>query len=166
MACRGALRYRAWRPRGRTPMNDLHLREHALGGVLLSKGSFLEVRRDDVRLPDGSHATREYVVHPGAVAIVPLLDDGRLVLERQFRYPVGRVLLEIPGRQDRPGRGHAGLRQARAARGDRLPRPRMGPRRRGAQRGGLFDRRHRDLVRARPAPAPSGWTWASSWSCA
>ena len=77
-------------------MSDAHLREHGLGGVVLSKSSFLELRRDDVRLPDGAHATREYVVHPGAVAIVPLLDDGRLVLERQFRYPVAQVLLEIP----------------------------------------------------------------------
>jgi len=77
-------------------VSDAHLREHGLGGVVLSKSSFLELRRDDVRLPDGAHATREYVVHPGAVAIVPLLDDGRLVLERQFRYPVAQVLLEIP----------------------------------------------------------------------
>ena len=84
-------------------MSDSHLHEHRLGGMLLSKGNFLEVRRDDVRLPDGSQATREYVVHPGAVAIVPLLDDGRLVLERQFRYPVGRVLLEIPAGKIDPG---------------------------------------------------------------
>ena len=70
---------------------------------MLSKGNFLEVRRDDVRLPDGSQATREYVVHPGAVAIVPLLDDGRLVLERQFRYPVGKVLLEFPAGKIDPG---------------------------------------------------------------
>ena len=84
-------------------MSDSHLREHGLGGVVLSKGNFLEVRRDDVRLPDGSHATREYVVHPGAVAIVPLLDDGRLVLERQFRYPVGKVLLEFPAGKIDPG---------------------------------------------------------------
>jgi len=84
-------------------MSDAHLREHALGGRVLHKGSFLEVRRDDVRLPDGAAATREYVVHPGAVAIVPLLDDGRLVLERQFRYPVGRVLLEFPAGKIDPG---------------------------------------------------------------
>jgi ADP-ribose pyrophosphatase len=84
-------------------MSDPHLREHRLGGVVLSKGNFLEVRRDDVRLPDGGQATREYVVHPGAVAIVPLLDDGRLVLERQFRYPVGRVLLEFPAGKIDPG---------------------------------------------------------------
>lgn len=83
--------------------DDAHLREHGVGGRLLHKGNFLELRRDDVRLPDGSHATREYVVHPGAVAIVPLLDDGRLVLERQFRYPVGRVLLEFPAGKIDPG---------------------------------------------------------------
>ena len=47
-------------------------------------------------MPDGAHATREYVVHPGAVAVVPMLDDGRLVMERQYRYPVGRVMLEFP----------------------------------------------------------------------
>jgi ADP-ribose pyrophosphatase len=84
-------------------MTDQHLREHPVGGRVLAKGSFLEVRRDDVRLPDGAAATREYVVHPGAVAIVPLLDDGRLVLERQFRYPVGKVLLEIPAGKIDPG---------------------------------------------------------------
>jgi ADP-ribose pyrophosphatase len=84
-------------------MSDAHLREDALDGQLLHKGNFLEVRRDEVRLPDGGMATREYVVHPGAVAIVPLLDDGRLVLERQFRYPVGRVLLEFPAGKIDPG---------------------------------------------------------------
>jgi ADP-ribose pyrophosphatase len=84
-------------------MSDAHLREQGLGGQVLAKGNFLEVRRDDVRLPDGAAATREYVVHPGAVAIVPMLDDGRLVLERQFRYPVGKVLLEIPAGKIDPG---------------------------------------------------------------
>ena len=59
-------------------------------------GALLHVRRDRVRLPDGGEATREYVVHPGAVSIVPVLPDGRLVLERQFRYPIGRVMLEFP----------------------------------------------------------------------
>ena len=59
-------------------------------------GALLHVRRDRVRLPDGAEATREYVVHPGAVLMVPILADGRLVLERQFRYPVGRVMLEFP----------------------------------------------------------------------
>ena len=49
-----------------------------------------------MRLPDGHTATREYVVHPGAVVVVPLLDDGRVVLERQYRYPVGHVMIEFP----------------------------------------------------------------------
>jgi len=59
-------------------------------------GNLLLVRRDRVRLPSGREATREYVVHPGAVLIVPVLPDGRLVLERQFRYPIGKVMLEFP----------------------------------------------------------------------
>ena len=77
-------------------MADEHLTEHSLGGVVLTAGNFLTVRRDDVRLPDGKTATREFVVHPGAVVVVPLQDDGRLLLIRQFRYPIGRVLLEFP----------------------------------------------------------------------
>ena len=76
--------------------DDSHLREHALSSKLLLKGNFLEVRVDTVRLPDGTAATREYIKHPGAVAVLPLLDDGRVLLERQFRYPVGQVILEIP----------------------------------------------------------------------
>lgn len=77
-------------------MTDSHLREHPLGSTVLHKGGFLELRRDDVRLPDGNTATREYIVHSGAVAVVPLLDDGRIALVRQYRYPLGRVLLELP----------------------------------------------------------------------
>jgi ADP-ribose pyrophosphatase len=56
----------------------------------------LHVRRDTVRLPNGAEGAREYVVHPGAVLIVPVTSDGRLVMERQFRFPVGRVMLEFP----------------------------------------------------------------------
>jgi ADP-ribose pyrophosphatase len=75
---------------------DAHLVERRVGGRTLLEGGFLEVRRDDVRLPDGSTATREYIRHPGAVAVIPLLDDGRLVLVRQFRYPIGRTIVEFP----------------------------------------------------------------------
>ena len=73
-----------------------HLRETFVSGEQVFKGLLLDVRRDVIALPDGQRATREYVVHPGAVVVVPILDDGRLVLERQFRYPVGRVMLEFP----------------------------------------------------------------------
>jgi len=76
--------------------DDEHLREEQVSSQQAYKGHFLDVRRDEVRLPDGSLAAREYIVHPGAVMIVPLLDDGRLVVERQFRYPMGRVMLEFP----------------------------------------------------------------------
>lgn len=82
---------------------DSHLVEHRTGGTTLVSGGFLELRRDDVRLPDGSAATREYIQHPGAVAVVPMLDDGRLVLVRQHRYPVGKVLLEWPAGKLEPG---------------------------------------------------------------
>src|SRR4029077_15287043 len=59
-------------------------------------GKLLHVRRDTVRLPDGSLATREYTIHPGAVLVVPVLADGRLVVAHQFRYPLGRVMTEFP----------------------------------------------------------------------
>ena len=78
---------------------EAHLLERRVGGTTLLSGGFLEVRRDDVLLPDGSAATREYILHPGAVAVVPVLDDGRLVLVRQYRYPVAKVLLEWPAGQ-------------------------------------------------------------------
>ena len=77
-------------------MSDEHLIERQLSGEQAYRGHFLDVRRDTVTLPDGGTAAREYIVHPGAVMVVPLLDDGRLVMERQFRYPLGRVMLEFP----------------------------------------------------------------------
>jgi ADP-ribose pyrophosphatase len=81
-------------------MIDRHLIEEKLDGEVLFKGHFLHAVRDTVRLPDGKSAYREYVLHPGAVMIVPLLEDAsggmRLVLERQFRYPVGQVMIEFP----------------------------------------------------------------------
>ncbi len=77
-----------------------HLIEKKLSSTEVFKGRLLHAYRDVVSLPDGSQATREYVVHPGAVMVVPLLEDAsgstRVVLERQFRYPVGRVMVEFP----------------------------------------------------------------------
>ena len=64
------------------------------------KGQFLHAFRDTVTLPDGNSAIREYFVHPGAVMVIPLLQDAdaplKVVLERQFRYPVGQVMIEFP----------------------------------------------------------------------
>jgi ADP-ribose pyrophosphatase len=78
------------------PKDDVHLIETTVARDTVYRGKFLDVRRDTVRLPDGHETAREYIVHPGAVAVIPLLDDGRLLLERQFRYPMGRVMLEFP----------------------------------------------------------------------
>lgn len=78
------------------PLGDAHLKEERLDTQDLYGGIFLNMKRDTVRLPDGSQAVREYLTHPGAVAIIAILDDGRVILERQYRYPVARVCMEIP----------------------------------------------------------------------
>jgi ADP-ribose pyrophosphatase len=82
------------------------LTERFVSGEQVFDGTLLKVRRDRVRLPDGSEGTREYIRHPGAVAIVPLFDDGRLLLERQFRYPHGREFIEVPAGKVDPGEPH------------------------------------------------------------
>ncbi|MFC6284087.1 MULTISPECIES: NUDIX domain-containing protein [Polaromonas] len=84
-------------------MDYPHLAEHKLSSEDILKGNFLHARRDVVSLPDGSHATREYIIHPGAVMIVAQLGDGRLVLERQYRYPVQDVMIEFPAGKLDPG---------------------------------------------------------------
>ena len=77
-------------------MNQSHLIETKISSEQVYKGNFLNILRDTVLLPSGKQATREYLVHPGAVVVIALLDDGRVVLERQHRYPVGRVMVEFP----------------------------------------------------------------------
>jgi ADP-ribose diphosphatase len=82
--------------------DDVHPEETRIDGRRVFDGALLHVRSDTVRLPDGGSAVREYIVHSGAVLMVPVLDDGRLVVERQFRYPMNRVMLEFPaGKLDR-----------------------------------------------------------------
>lgn len=85
--------------------DDKHLTEHATAREELLKGRFLHVVRDTVRLPDGGAATREYVLHPGAVAVVPLTEDGCIVLERQYRHPTRQVIIEIPAGKLDAGEG-------------------------------------------------------------
>jgi ADP-ribose pyrophosphatase len=82
---------------------DSHLVEARVDGEAVFDGKLLHVRRDTVRLPDGGLATREYIIHPGAVLMLPVLSDGRLVVVRQFRYPIGHVLLEFPAGKLDPG---------------------------------------------------------------
>ena len=83
--------------------SDDHLNESRIDGDIAYDGSFLKVIKDTVRLPNGKSATREYIPHPGAVVILPLFDDGRVLLERQFRYPLGRVFIEFPAGKIDPG---------------------------------------------------------------
>jgi ADP-ribose pyrophosphatase len=81
--------------------DDSHLRETPLSRTELLRGHFLHVVRDTVRMPDGGEATREFVLHPGAVMVIGLLDDGRVVMERQFRHPMQAVMIEFPaGKRD------------------------------------------------------------------
>jgi len=82
------------------------LTEHFIAGECVYDGVLLKVQRDLVRLPDGSQGTREYIRNPGAVAIAPVFDDGRVLLERQFRYPHRRVFIELPAGKLEPGEPH------------------------------------------------------------
>ena len=72
------------------------LKEERISGAVVYSGKFFKVYKDAVRLPDGSESEREYVRHSGAVLIVPLLPNGRVLLERQFRYPLAREFIEVP----------------------------------------------------------------------
>jgi ADP-ribose pyrophosphatase len=72
------------------------LREHTLDSEIVFRGTFLNVSRDLVRLPNGAQVTREYIRHSGAVMVVPLLDNGNVLMERQFRTPMQRVMVEFP----------------------------------------------------------------------
>ena len=82
---------------------DKHLKETKIDGGIAYDGGFLKVHRDTVSLPDGKHTKREYIRHPGAVVIIPVLDDGKVLLERQYRYPNDRVFIELPAGKIDPG---------------------------------------------------------------
>jgi ADP-ribose pyrophosphatase len=86
-----------------TPGTPDPLAEETLESRLAYSGQFLRVYEDTVRCPDGHVAPREYLRHPGAVMVVPLLDDGRLLLERQYRYPLRASFIEFPAGKIDPG---------------------------------------------------------------
>jgi ADP-ribose pyrophosphatase len=88
-----------------TPPDD-HLVEHTVDHTELLKGHFLHAFRDTVRLPNGETAIREFVIHPGAVMVIAMRDDGRLVMERQYRYPMQQVMVEFPAGKLDPGEDH------------------------------------------------------------
>ncbi|HEU5435936.1 MAG TPA: NUDIX hydrolase [Telluria sp.] len=83
-------------------MSD-RLTETRIDGELAYDGKFLKVTRDRIRLPDGAETYREFIRHPGAVVILPLFDDGSVLLERQFRYPNDRIFTEYPAGKIDPG---------------------------------------------------------------
>ncbi|MFV0664998.1 NUDIX domain-containing protein [Denitromonas sp.] len=83
--------------------NQDSLEETRLDGEQVFDGVLLKVHRDQVRLPDGKTAVREYITHPGAVVVIALLPDGRVILERQFRYPLRRSFIELPAGKIDPG---------------------------------------------------------------
>jgi ADP-ribose pyrophosphatase len=74
----------------------MDLKETRLESELMYEGDFIRVRKDRVRLPDGAVSSREYITHPGAVAVLAMLENGNLVMERQFRYPLQREFIELP----------------------------------------------------------------------
>ena len=82
---------------------DLHLKEVKVDSEVAYDGHFLKVQRDTVRLPDGKHSKREYIRHPGAVVVLPIMDDGKILLERQYRYPLQDVFIEFPAGKIDPG---------------------------------------------------------------
>lgn len=83
--------------------SDLHLRETTMESTEVFRGKLLDVRLDQVRLPSGGVSSREYIRHQGAVVVIPILDNGELIFERQFRYPVGEVFIEFPAGKIDPG---------------------------------------------------------------
>ena len=74
----------------------MDLKETCLDSALMYDGDFIQVHKDTVRLPDDAVSTREYIRHPGAVAVLALLDNGNLVMERQYRYAPQREFIELP----------------------------------------------------------------------
>jgi ADP-ribose pyrophosphatase len=84
----------------------MDLKETRLDGEVVFDGRFLKVTRDRITLPDGAETYREFIRHPGAVVILPLFDDGSVLLEKQFRYPLDKVFIEYPAGKIDPGEDH------------------------------------------------------------
>lgn len=83
--------------------NKINLTEYCISSETIAGGGMLTVKRDQVRLPNGHKSQREYVLHPGAVVVVPLLPNGKVIMERQFRYPLQQTFIEFPAGKIDPG---------------------------------------------------------------
>lgn len=86
-----------------TTLNDAELVEEPVSSEEIYRGKIVHLFRDTVRLPNGRVATREVIRHAGAVCIVPLTEEGEVVMVRQYRYPFSKVLLEAPAGKMDPG---------------------------------------------------------------
>ena len=145
-----------------TTKPESHLHEELVSSVAAYDGRFLKIRNDTVRLPNGNTSTREYVVHPGAVVVIPLLDDGRVLLERQFRYPIGRVMTEFPAGKLDPGEDPLACGKRELLEKPAIP-PRNGPTpARCTWRSPIPPRSSTSSSRA--ACAGRSWTRTSSWT--
>ena len=147
-----------------TTKPESHLHEELVSSVAAYDGRFLKIRNDTVRLPNGNTSTREYVVHPGAVVVIPLLDDGRVLLERQFRYPIGRVMTEFPAGKLDPGEdplacGKRELLEETGYTAAHGPTPA-----RCTWRSPIPPRSSTSSSRAACAPGRGSWTRTSSWT--
>lgn len=89
----------------------MDLTEKRISGSVVYDGHFLKVEKDLIELPDGKRTHREFIRHPGAVVVLPLLEDGRVLLERQWRYPNGQVFIEFPAGKIDPGEDHLACAQ-------------------------------------------------------
>jgi len=76
--------------------STVDLEEHCISSEVIASGGMLTVKRDQVRIPNGHQSQREYIVHPGAVVVIPILTNGRIVFEKQFRYPLHQTFIELP----------------------------------------------------------------------
>lgn len=110
----------------KTAKDDAHLTESYVSREEIFDGAVLHLVKDTVRLPNGAEATREFCLHVGAVCVLPLLDDGRVLMERQYRYAHGRVFFEIPAgklnsrEEDRPSAALRELEEETGAVAERL----------------------------------------------
>ena len=84
-------------------MNSKELREIKISTKTIFKGKLLHVIRDEVKLPNGKTSVREGIKHPGAVVVIPFLDENTLIMERQYRYYPDEIFYELPAGKTDPG---------------------------------------------------------------
>ena len=147
--------------------SDDPLAERTLDSRLVFEGVFLKLFVDHVQSADGHQGTREYLRHPGAVMIIPLLDAEHVLLERQFRYPLGRSIVEFPAGKIDPGEPPFECARRELLEETGLHRAPLELPRRPAQRDRVLRREDRDLPRRGPGAqrrAPR-WTPARRSRC-